>query len=197
MSAESEERLPVDTVVTPSASRDASAANDGNADTDPSSKIPVDGVSNDPEVPALAETVDRKVEDPVPKSDEAAASTKREDAASTKREDAGSTKGEDAASTKGEDAASTKREESTKGEDAGSTKREDAGSTKGEDAGSTKGENAESVTDAGAARLEDIIGSPVPGTVRGPKETAADYLWVFLSRSRYRISLTALLQNIS
>ena len=159
MSAESEERLPVDTVVTPSASRDASAANDGNADTDPSSKIPVDGVSNDPEVPALAETVDRKVEDPVPKSDEAAASTKREDAASTKRED--------------------------------------AGSTKGEDAGSTKGENAESVTDAGAARLEDIIGSPVPGTVRGPKETAADYLWVFLSRSRYRISLTALLQNIS
>ena len=173
MSAESEERLPVDTVVTPSASRDASAANDGNADTDPSSKIPVDGVSNDPEVPALAETVDRKVEDPVPKSDEAAASTKREDAASTKRE------------------------ESTKGEDAGSTKREDAGSTKGEDAGSTKGENAESVTDAGAARLEDIIGSPVPGTVRGPKETAADYLWVFLSRSRYRISLTALLQNIS
>jgi len=189
MSAESEERLPVDTVVTPSASRDASAANDGNADTDPSSKIPVDGVSNDPEVPALAETVDRKVEDPVPKSDEAAASTKREDAASTK--------GEDAASTKGENAASTKREESTKGEDAGSTKREDAGSTKGEDAGSTKGENAESVTDAGAARLEDIIGSPVPGTVRGPKETAADYLWVFLSRSRYRISLTALLQNIS
>ena len=159
MSAESEERLPVDTVVTPSASRDASAANDGNADTDPSSKIPVDGVSNNPEVPALAETVDRKVEDPVPKSDEAAASTKREDAASTKRED--------------------------------------AGSTKGEDAGSTKGENAESVTDAGAARLEDIIGSPVPGTVRGPKETAADYLWVFLSRSRYRISLTALLQNIS